>query len=157
MCSHSILRFRLRSAAAPTYSRKRAMIGAMAMFSIATFCRRTSSTSRSSGPSKSGSRTGGGREAALAGSAIGRLRPVEILFAVDASGGQKFGKLPHQVRRIVVDDLEAAGPARRGSSPGDGVGQILKARPAVLGRSGGGVKLTGCGFGPGRGELLDHV
>src|SRR5690349_19562658 len=118
MCSHSISRFRLHSDALRTYVRKRPTIGASSTSSIATFCLRTSSSSRSSGPLNASSSMRG-REEGSPARVIGRLRPGEEFLAVDPGGGQEFRELFHEIPAVPVEDLETPRTARNGPLPGD--------------------------------------
>jgi hypothetical protein len=56
----------------------------------------------------------------LPGSVIKGLRGGEELVAIDAGGAEESGKLPHQVRAVFVENLEAAWTVSRGTPPGDG-------------------------------------
>src|SRR5262245_47126403 len=106
----------------------------MAIFSIGTFCRRTSSRSRSSGPSKYSISTGGG-EARSAGRLIARFRYRQNLLAVAPRNAQKISQLAHEVAAVGVYDLEPAGStALRGLQP-NRPGKILEASSRQFGDS----------------------
>src|SRR5579862_2274092 len=130
-------RLKLSSAADRTYSRNRATIGAIAMSSIATFCRRTSSSSRSSGPSYSLiiRRLGGGAE----------------FLTVDPRSRQKISQLPHQVGAIRVMNLEAP------TAPSDRIRQIRQARLPLFRLRLPDSELPGGGFGTRRPKVSGHI